>query len=339
MVSVGTNEKAVESMLIDLGVILIQEVNEIGEQTKIYLNGKLLGVHPNVKPLIEQIRFKRRKGEIDNNVNCSYYPQSNEAQLNSDAGRARRPLFVVHNGKLLMDDSYLDKLKKREYTWNDLVNLGLIEYFDSEEEENAYIAISPEQITKEHTHCEISPAAILGITASLIPFPEHNQSPRNTYEASMAKQALGIYASNFHLRLDTRGHILHYPQSPLVQTRAMEIIGFDKRPAGQNFVVGIMSFHGFNIEDALIINKCSIERGLGRSTFFRTYEAEERKYPGGVMDKFETPASNTLGVQQSESYSQLGEDGIIDPEREVEPNDVLIGRTSPPKYTKSYEKI
>lgn len=338
MVSVGTNEKAVESMLIDLGVILIQEVNEIGEQTKIYLNGKLLGVHPNVKPLIEQIRFKRRKGEIDNNVNCSYYPQSNEAQLNSDAGRARRPLFVVHNGKLLMDDSYLDKLKKREYTWNDLVNLGLIEYFDSEEEENAYIAISPEQITKEHTHCEISPAAILGITASLIPFPEHNQSPRNTYEASMAKQALGIYASNFHLRLDTRGHILHYPQSPLVQTRAMEIIGFDKRPAGQNFVVGIMSFHGFNIEDALIINKCSIERGLGRSTFFRTYEAEERKYPGGVMDKFETPASNMLGVQQSESYSQLGEDGIIDPEREVEPNDVLIGRTSPPKYTKSYER-
>ena len=154
----------------------------------------------------------------------------------------------------------------------------------------------------------------------------------------MAKQALGIYASNFHLRLDTRGHILHYPQSPLVQTRAMEIIGFDKRPAGQHFVVGFMSFHGFNIEDALIINKCSIERGLGRSTFFRTYEAEERKYPGGVMDKFETPASNMLGVQQSESYSQLGEDGIIDPEREVEPNDVLIGRTSPPKYTKSYER-
>ena len=215
-----------------------------------------------------------------------------------------------------MDDSYLDKLKRENTHGTTLLIWGPHRIFDSEEEERLYCP--PEQITKEHTHCEISPAAILGITASLIPFPEHNQSPRNTYEASMAKQALGIYASNFHLRLDTRGHILHYPQSPLVQTRAMEIIGFDKRPAGQNFVVGIMSFHGFNIEDALIINKCSIERGLGRSTFFRTYEAEERKYPA-CHDKFETPASNMLRPTK-EPHSQLGEDGIIDPEQK-EPND------------------
>ena len=339
IVSVGASEVEIENILIDLGVIPIQEVDEIGPTTKIYLNGKLLGIHPNIKPLIEQIRLKRRRGEIPHDVNCSYYEESNEAQINCDAGRCRRPLYVVQNGELLIQDHHIEKVRRRELLWNDLVSLGLIEYFDAEEEENIYVAIFPSDITREHTHCEISPAAILGITASLIPFPEHNQSPRNTYEASMAKQALGLFATNFHLRMDTRGHILHYPQKPLVQTRAMEIIGFDKRPAGQNFVIGIMSFHGFNIEDALIMNKASVERGLSRSSFFRTYDGEERKYPGGQYDKFTTPESNVRGYKQSEKYRHLAEDGVIEPESKVKGGDVLIGRTSPPRFNKSYDEF
>ncbi len=337
LISVGTNEKKIETDLYDLGVIPLEEVDEVSGKAKIYLNGKLLGIHPNYRPLIETIRMKRRRGDLNPNVNISFYPESNEVQINCDAGRARRPLLIVKNGKVLLTEDVVNKIREGEMQWNDLIARGLIEYFDAEEEENAYIAMKEDDLTTEHTHLEIAPAAILGITASLIPFPDHNQSPRNTYEAGMAKQALGIFAANFHLRMDTRGHLLHYPQKPLTSTRAMDIIGFHTRPAGQNFVLGIMSFQAFNIEDALIMNKASIERGLSRSTFFRTYEGEERKYPGGQLDKFEVPEKEVRGYRASEAYRHLADDGIIEPETVCVGGDVLIGRTSPPRFTHPYD--
>jgi len=341
IISVGWNEKYLEQILIDLGVIPIEEIHEYKSgDVKIFLNGKLVGVHPNVSLMIENIRIKRRRGEINNTVNIAYYSTSKEVQINCDAGRARRPLYVVKDGKLVITKDDLIKIKTGEYTWSDLIKKGAIEYLDAEEEENSLIALNEKLINAESTHMEISPTAILGITASLIPFPEHNQSPRNTYEAGMAKQALGIYCANFHLRLDTRGHILHYPQIPIVQTAPMDIIGFGKRPAGQNFIIAVMTYHGFNIEDALIINKASIERGLARSSFFRTYEGEERKYPGGQLDKFEKPDKNVRGYANDDDYRFLSEaDGIIEPEKEVEGGNVLIGRTSPPRFIKSYDQF
>ncbi|MBD3351997.1 MAG: DNA-directed RNA polymerase subunit B, partial [Candidatus Lokiarchaeota archaeon] len=341
IISVSWNEKYLEQVLIDLGVIPIEEIREFSSKDiKIFLNGKLLGVHPNVSLLVENIRMRRRRDKINNTVNIAYYASSKEVQINCDAGRARRPLYIVKNGKVLIEEEHIHKIKSGEWVWSDLIKRGIIEYLDAEEEENALIALYEENLTLETTHMEISPTTILGITASLIPFPEHNQSPRNTYEAGMAKQALGIYAANFHLRLDTRGHILHYPQIPCVQTAPMDIIGFGKRPAGQNFVIGVMTYHGFNIEDSLVINKASIERGLARSTFFRTYEGEERKYPGGQLDKFEKPDQTVRGYANDDDYRFLSEtDGIIEPEKEVEGGNVLIGRTSPPRFIKSYDQF
>ncbi|MHA2183120.1 MAG: DNA-directed RNA polymerase subunit B, partial [Promethearchaeota archaeon] len=222
----------------DLGVIPINEVKNVrGDKVKVFLNGKLVGIHQQYNPFIRQLREKRRKGEISQHVNIGYYHDSREIQINCDAGRATRPLFVLKNKMPLILKEDIEKLKLNKYIWSDLVQKGVIEYLDAEEEENAYIAMFEEDLSSEHTHLEISPAAILGICASIIPFPEHNQSPRNTYEAGMVKQALGLWAANMHLRLDTRGHTLHYPQQPLVKTSPMEIIGINKRPAGQNFII------------------------------------------------------------------------------------------------------
>jgi len=348
-ISVGVDEKEVERKLYELGVIPILEVFEklrSGELTyedmrgwaKVFLNGTIIGYHPNGDELVKMIRKLRREGKIHYEVNVAHYKTKyiNEIYVNCDAGRIIRPLLVVEDGKLRITKEDVECLRRGKCTFEDLVKRGVIEYLDAEEEEDALIAMHPHEITPETTHVEIWPHAILGAGASIIPYAEHNQSPRNTYEAAMVKQALGFYAANFALRTDSRAHLLHYPQKPLVQTRTLDILGFNDRPAGQNMVVAVMSFTGYNMEDALIINKSAVDRGLARSTFFRTYETEERKYAGGQEDRIEIPDPKVLGYRGKDAYAKLDKDGIVKVEVEVKGGDVLIGKTSPPRFVEEY---
>ena len=328
-ISEGSSEKEVESVLNDLG---IKEISKKSTGTRVYLNGDLIGMHPKGKELAQNIIARRRSGLINSEVNVAYYEDENDVIVNCDCGRLRRPLAVVENGKLLFSKEDLDKIEKGDEKWIDLVNEGIIEYIDAEEEENTLIALNEKDITEDHTHMELDPMCILGIGSSLVPYPEHNSSPRITMGAGMGKQSLGFGASNYRIRPDTRGHLMHYPESPLVQTHATKYLNFQKRPAGQNFIVAVASFKGYNMEDALVMNKASIQRGMGRSTFFRTYNSEEKRYPGGQEDHFEIPDPDCRGVRSEDAYINLGEDGLISPECDAKGLDVLVGKTSPPRF-------
>ncbi|MFW9915741.1 MAG: DNA-directed RNA polymerase subunit B [Candidatus Thorarchaeota archaeon] len=338
-ISVGTDEEPVHQFILEQPVVPAGlQIDHQG--TKILLNGTICATTHEPERVYRALVDARRMDRLSQEMNLAWYEDERVIAINTDEGRVRRPLIICDNGIPRLTKTHLQKIRNMEWRWSDLIRNGIVEFLDAEEEENAYIALKTEVLEPQHTHLEISASAILGICASIIPYAEHNQSPRNTYEAGMTKQALGLYASNYKFRTDRRSHILQYPQIPLVSSRATEIIGFNERPAGQNVIVGVFSFQGWNIEDALVFNKASIERGMGRSHFFRSYVAEEKKYLGGQEDKFEIPQKGVRGYRASDVYRHLSEsDGLIEPEIEVSGGDVLMGRTSRPRFLEEYIEL
>ena len=338
MVDVSENlpDAQIREILDELDIHPIEEGE--AELGKVYFNGDLIGTHEAPVDLVTEIRQRRRKNMISNVVNVRYDDSLNDVIINSDPGRIRRPLLVVgRNNRLSIKERDIDSIQQGKSEWEDLLKKGLVEYIDAEEEENCLIALNEDDLvrnkkTHKYSHMEVDPLTILGVATSNVPFPEHNSSPRCTMGAGMSKQSLGLGQANYRIRPDTRGHLLHYAQRPMLQTEAMKYNTLRTRPAGQNMVVAVMSYHGYNMEDALIFNQGSIDRGIGRSTFVRTYMSEERRYPGGQEDRFVIPGPDVRGARSEEAYFYLEEDGLIYPEIDLNGKEVLIGKTSPPRF-------
>ena len=341
-VSVGTPSIIVQDTLESLGTENLSEVHptNIPGKTKIFVNGSWIGITNEPETIMKSLINKRRKDALSKEISIVNDYVNKEIKIYTDSGRSERPLFTVENNQLKIKKSQIVKMNKFAKDQNDedvltfdkCMQTGLIEYLDVEEEETAMIAMRFEDLKENksycstYTHCEIHPSMILGVCASIIPFPDHNQSPRNVYQSAMGKQAIGVYSTNFNMRMDTLAYILYYPQKPLVTTRTMDYLHFKNLPAGINAMVAIMCYTGYNQEDSIIMNQSSIDRGLFRSAFFRTYQTEEKN----TLRKKETieipDKEKTSGLRHG-LYSKLDNDGIISPSTRVSGDDIIIGKT------------
>ncbi|MBT6397670.1 MAG: DNA-directed RNA polymerase subunit B, partial [Nitrosopumilus sp.] len=347
IISVDVPSEEIVEKLYDLGTVHFFEAKDDLKKdgTRIFVDGRLIGYAKDGLELAESLRDLRRNSKIHPHVGISFHKSDIEGStrrlyVNSNAGRVLRPLIIIKDNKPLLTQDLLDKISKKLLSWTDLLRMGVLEMIDANEEENCYVTLD-EKDAKKHTHLEAFPPSILGAGASIIPYPEHNQSPRNTYESAMAKQSLGFSTPMMNTSTYVRQHLMLYPQVPAVNTKAMKLLGLEDRPAGQNCVVAVLPFDGYNIEDAIVLSQSSVDRGLGRTFFFRIYDAEAKQYPGGMRDNFEIPNAedNIRGYKGERAYRLLEDDGVVASESPIKGGDILIGKTSPPRFMEEYREF
>jgi DNA-directed RNA polymerase subunit B' len=302
------------------------------EKCLIFLDGRIIGSVEDGKSFVEEVKKNRRLGILPGEINVIYIKKLNEVHINADRGRARKPYIIVENGKSKLTPELKQKLKNNEIDFNYLLRRGIIEYLDAEEEENIFAALDEDSITENTTHLEIDPVAMFGFTFNTMIFQDFNQSGRYALSANFTKQAQGLYVTNFNKRYDTRAFLLYYPQIPLVNSIAYRSLKMEKHASGQNFIVAISTYYGFNMKDALILNRAAVDRGLGRSIFYKTYSNEERRYAGRQQDKFIIPPATSENYLGEHMYTKLGEDGIVEPEVDVKEGEVIVGKISPPRF-------
>lgn len=340
-----------------LGVISLEDVlpRELGLYTKVFVNGAWLGVHPIPKKLRDELLQMRRNGALHYHTTIHWNIEKKTIFIFTDAGRVVRPLYIVENNKYKITEECIAGLREGKMRWEDLLNANnpvgsaVIEYLDPMESDGAMIAMNNEdlennkrenQTFKNYTHAEIQPTSIVGVVAASIPYADCNQGPRLSLETAQAKQAVGIYATSFQRRLDSMAFVLYYPQRPLIMPRTAWYLNYGNLPSGMNATVAILSYTGFNQEDAIIINKGSIDRGMYVSSFYRTYIAKEQKNQQALEDeKFCKPyrlhpngSLRTINMN-GHSYDKLEEDGFIKVGTKVEEGDAIIGKVVPLKTT------
>lgn len=314
------------------------EDDDGGDGVSVFLNGAIVGSHRDPVALVEALRRMRRACVINVFTSVVLDPCQRVVRVNTEAGRMVRPLWVVDAGT--GDIGIGRELGAVKDFWQ-LVWRGMVEFLDVAEAATSMIALDPTELHKgrrgplrafRYTHMEIDPACILGVVASCIPFSDHNQAPRNTYQSAMCKQAIGVNVSSFGTRFDTVNHVLHYPQKALVQTRYARLVHADQLPNGINCMVAVMAFSGYNQEDSVLINKAAVQRGLFTSTMFKTFrEQNNRNHANGEEEFFCKPDPLVTRNMKPANYDMMNDAGFVPENTVVREGDVIIGKCMPQK--------
>ena len=346
---------------------------EFNEYSKIFINGNWVGVVKSFKNLYDELISKRRNNIIEKTVTISSDYTFNELRVYTDGGRLIRPLLVVKDKKLVFNkkilkevNEYLDNLES-DKGWKKLLSNhpDLIDYEDIES--SNYIMVSRrkdelnnnlekfnktvkyEKDTKlnrygdfryiNYTHCELHPWLMLGSVTSTIPFANHNYGTKNIVNYSQVKHAIGTYLTSYKDRMDI-SYTLYNPQIPVVRTKGTKYNKLDNLPAGENTIVAIMSYTGYNQEDSLIFNQSAIDRGLFRVDSLKKYHSQVEKNPSTSQDDiFLKPDRNKVTGMKQGNYDKLNEKGYIPEETEIENGDILIGKVSPIQPTGNNNKV
>jgi DNA-directed RNA polymerase II subunit RPB2 len=369
-VTTNISEEGIIECLKDINLLFIDDiiVNDLYTNTKVFLNGRIIGLYINTSFLYKYLKLLKLNSIININTSISWDIKSNEFHIYTDSGRIIRPVFYLKKKK---DGSKYNELINKDYsyieTWSkaihglmygehdnvsvydteyhkDILNdikkkpdfmryleekAACIEYIDSIESENSFISkdiYSAYDEEKNYSHSEIHSSLILSALSVNIPFSNHSQYPRNVFSCQQTKQAVGVYSSAYNTRFDITGHILYYPQKPIITTRYKKYTDVDKLPYGINAVVAIASYTGYNQEDAVIINKTAIDRGLFKSTYYRSY-SESEEVENGKKIYFANPLYQKNVVKKDLSnYSKLDDNGFIKEGEDITEEDVIIGK-------------
>ena len=362
IVSIFSNPRCVYDFLAAFGTLVLLKNTTLSEKhngTRIFLNGAWIGVltPENTVHTIEALRTAKRQCQLHPQTGIIWKMSLKELWITTEAGRMLRPLLYAAAVREVISDANLEDAIHAMTTWEELLlwktpgGHHLVEYIDPGETEGCLIAMNHKDVFADlsKTHAEIHPSCILGSLASNIPFPDHNQSPRNAYQSAMGKQAMGMYALNYRERFDAMSHLLCYPQIPLVSPFVSKFYGSEKMPFGQNIVVAIMTYTGYNQEDSIMINRAFLQRGGFRSIFYRTYKDEEKKnQSSGEEERFHKPDVQLTRQMKNANYDKLAEDGFVPENKYVDNDDILIGKVVPlriqtgtviPAGTKKYRDV
>ena len=326
-------------------------------QVKVFVNGIWLGITRDPVRLYREFKLMKWRGVINIYTSVVFdYPNA-EIRICNDAGRMMRPLLLVNQetNDLFITKEMIDRVAAKDIGWDDLLthiasggaeeeapNHAVIEYIDPDEQGFSMIAMRPKHLSRnerdlatspyiyKYSHCEIHPSTIFGILASCIPFPEHNQAPRNTYQCAMGKQAIGIYVTNYQRRMDKTAYVLTYPHRPLVDTRLMQMIQLAEIPSGAPLIVAIMSYTGYNQEDSVLVNQGAIDRGMFSATIYHTEKDEDKKINGDEEIRCHPDTSKTKGMKFG-NYDKLNQRGVMPVNTFIENRDIIMGKVIPIK--------
>ena len=344
-ITIPTNSNALYDY-VEQYLISLEKDENFYKKVKVFINGCWLGITNNPIELYADMKEKKYKGIINIYTSIIFNYKSLEIRICNDGGRLTRPVLKVKNNKVLITNENIQDLVSKDLKWNELLtncklDESVIEYIDAEEQNYSMIAMKSKQdylqdknFSFNYTHCEIHQSTIFGVLASCIPYPEHNQAPRNTYQCAMGKQAMGVYATNYDKRMDKTAYVLNYPTRPLVDTRVMNFLKLNQIPSGTQIHVAIMTHTGYNQEDSVLINKASLDRGLFLATIYHTEKDEDKNIIRDEIIRCKPDPAKTKGIKFG-NYDKINEQGFIPENTLVENRDVIIAKTIPIKENRN----